>query len=83
MASQDNTIEKTAAQQVENLSGVENTKEAKLASQSEHETTLWQALKENKKAAFWSVMLSTTIIMEGYDVGKLALCDHHCRLSSL
>lgn len=59
--------EKVAADQVENIEEIKN---AKLASDEEHETTLWQGLKHNRKAAFWSVVLSTTIIMEGYDVGK-------------
>lgn len=35
----------------------------------ERTQTIWQALKENKKAAIWSALLSMTIIMEGYDVG--------------
>lgn len=35
----------------------------------ERTQTIWQALKENKKAALWSALLSMTIIMEGYDVG--------------
>lgn len=60
--------EKVAADQVENIEEIKN---AKLASDEEHETTLWQGLKHNRKAAFWSVVLSTTIIMEGYDVGLI------------
>ena len=41
-----------------------------LASQSQREMTLWQALQDNWKAAMWSAVISLTIIMEGYDVGK-------------
>lgn len=49
----------------------ESTKDAKLASDIEHETTLWQALKTNRKAALWSAAISLTIIMEGYDIGLI------------
>lgn len=66
-------IEKAAVDHVEHVVDVGNTKDAKLAAEAEHETTLWQALRENRKAAFWSVMLSTTVIMEGYDVGMPTL----------
>ena len=69
MATQDNTIEKASLEQVEDVSV---TKEAKVANQREHETTLWQALKDNKKAAMWSAIISLTIIMEGYDIGRIS-----------
>ena len=68
MASEHDGIEKTTVNHVEDV-GV--TKEAKIASDTEHQTTLWQALKSNKKAAVWSAIISLTIIMEGYDVGML------------
>lgn len=66
MAEEDNKIEKTNIDHVEE---VEATKEAKIAAEAEHQTTLWQALKNNKKAALWSAVISLTIIMEGYDIG--------------
>jgi SP family general alpha glucoside:H+ symporter-like MFS transporter len=66
MATEDNAVEKKPIDHIEN---VEVTKEAKIASQTEHQMTLWQALKSNKKAAIWSAIISLTIIMEGYDVG--------------
>ena len=34
----------------------------------EHELTLLQALKKYPKACFWSIAISTSIIMEGYDI---------------
>ncbi|GJC89004.1 alpha-glucosides permease MPH3 [Colletotrichum liriopes] len=34
----------------------------------EHSFGLWQGLKTYKRAAFWSILISTTVIMEGYDV---------------
>lgn len=66
MATEDDKVEKKNIDYVES---VEVTKEAKIAAQNEHETTLWQALKSNKKAALWSAVISLTVIMEGYDIG--------------
>ncbi|KAK5056225.1 hypothetical protein LTR84_012778 [Exophiala bonariae] len=37
----------------------------------EHSMGVWQGLKAHKRAAFWSVLISTTVIMEGYDVTLL------------
>ncbi|ETI28960.1 hypothetical protein G647_01412 [Cladophialophora carrionii CBS 160.54] len=37
----------------------------------EHSMGVLQALKTYKRAAFWSVVISTTVIMEGYDVTLL------------
>lgn len=41
--------------------------EAKRATDAEHDMTVRQAFKHHKKAIFWSMVLSATIIMEGYD----------------
>lgn len=41
---------------------------AQAATTKEHQMTLWQALKLYPKAVGWSVLLSTAIIMEGYDI---------------
>ncbi|KAI1389307.1 putative MFS alpha-glucoside transporter [Hypoxylon trugodes] len=41
---------------------------AKLATEKEHSMTLWQGLKLYPKAIAWSVLISTCIAMEGYDV---------------
>jgi MFS transporter, SP family, general alpha glucoside:H+ symporter len=68
MATDNIATEKATEDQIEDLN---SSKEAKVASQREHETTLWVALKENKKAALWSAIVSLTIIMEGYDVGLI------------
>ena len=72
MAEEDTKIEaeKTGIDHVEQI---ETTKEAKIAAEAEHQTTLWQALKDNKKAALWSAVISLTIIMEGYDIGTFLL----------
>ncbi|KAG8677824.1 hypothetical protein FPOAC2_03967 [Fusarium poae] len=45
--------------------------EAKVAAEAEHYMTLWQAVKTYPKAIGWSVLLSTTLIMEGYDLALL------------
>lgn len=58
----------------EHIEDVECIEDAKLANQREHETTFWQALKSNRKAAMWSAIISLTIIMEGYDIGEARGC---------
>ncbi|KAM0347293.1 hypothetical protein ACHAPU_004812 [Fusarium lateritium] len=45
--------------------------EAKVAAEAEHHMTLLQAVKTYPKAIGWSVLLSTTLIMEGYDLALL------------
>jgi hypothetical protein len=42
--------------------------EAKQAAEEEHQLTLRQAIRLHPKAIAWSVLLSTSIIMEGYDI---------------
>ncbi|KAF4449183.1 putative maltose permease (MalP) [Fusarium austroafricanum] len=41
---------------------------AKQAAEEEHTLTLLQAIRKYPKAVMWSVLLSTSIIMEGYDI---------------
>jgi SP family general alpha glucoside:H+ symporter-like MFS transporter len=41
---------------------------AKSATDKEHKMTLLQGIKLYPKAVFWSILISTTIAMEGYDV---------------
>jgi SP family general alpha glucoside:H+ symporter-like MFS transporter len=45
--------------------------EAKHASDKEHQMSLLQAIKLYPKAIGWSVLVSSTIIMEGYDLALL------------
>lgn len=47
-------------------------KGARQASAAEHEQTLSEAFRDNKKAIWWSVVISMTIIMEGYDIGLIS-----------
>ena len=42
--------------------------EARQATAAEHSLGFLQAIKTYKKAAFWSFLISMTVIMEGYDV---------------
>lgn len=59
--------EKTAVNHVEDTLGHGAISEAKQATDDEHSQTLMQALRENRKAVMWSVLISLSIIMEGYD----------------
>lgn len=45
---------------------------AKNASDKEHAMTLWQGVKLYPKAVGWSILISTCIVMEGYDVCLLS-----------
>lgn len=45
--------------------------EAKAANRAEHEQTVRQAFQTNKKAVFWSFVISMAIIMEGYDTALI------------
>lgn len=46
--------------------------DAKAATDKEHRMTLWQGIKLYPKAVAWSVLISTCICMEGYDVSLLS-----------
>lgn len=61
------SMEKAAATLVEERLGQGAIVEAKHASDLEHQQTLWEAVKENKKAIGWSMLVSLSVIMEGYD----------------
>jgi SP family general alpha glucoside:H+ symporter-like MFS transporter len=45
---------------------------ARSATDKEHKMTLWQGIKLYPKAVGWSVLISTCIAMEGYDVCLLS-----------
>lgn len=61
-------LEKSAANHVETTLGNGAIQEAKQASDEEHAQTLAQALRANWKAVAWSMLISLSIIMEGYDI---------------
>ncbi|KAH8703986.1 putative maltose permease [Talaromyces proteolyticus] len=61
-------VEKSAATHLEDTLGSGAIIEAKRASDEEHSQTLWQAINANRKAVAWSMLISLSIVMEGYDV---------------
>jgi len=67
----DTFAEKTATAHVEQTLGKDAIYEAKHASDQEHNTTFWQAVKDNNKAVFWSAAISMSIVMEGYDLSLI------------
>ena len=50
----------------------EVTRNAKTATDKEHKMTLWQGIRLYPKAVAWSLLISTCICMEGYDVCLLS-----------
>jgi len=64
------TVVRRVSLAVDNFAGL--SAEAKDATNKEHEMSFLQAIKLYPKAVGWSVLLSTAIIMEGYDVILLA-----------
>jgi SP family general alpha glucoside:H+ symporter-like MFS transporter len=59
---------------------------AQQADEDDRKLKTWEALKKYKKAVLWSCLLSTALIMEGYDVviingffGQPQLLVHYCR----
>jgi SP family general alpha glucoside:H+ symporter-like MFS transporter len=47
---------------------VDDTALAQQAAIEEHEMGFWQAIKTHPQAVMWSILVSTSIIMEGYDI---------------
>jgi SP family general alpha glucoside:H+ symporter-like MFS transporter len=39
--------------------------------------TVMEALKKHKKAVFWAMILSTSLVMEGYDLVIVSVSCHH------
>lgn len=51
-----------------NPEAVELLRRAQESDAADRQLTVLQALKKYKKAVFWAVLLSTSIVMEGYDL---------------
>jgi MFS transporter, SP family, general alpha glucoside:H+ symporter len=66
----EDTVVRKASVAVENFAGLSS--EAKDATDQEHSMSFMQAIKLYPKAVGWSMLLSTAIIMEGYDVVLLS-----------
>jgi SP family general alpha glucoside:H+ symporter-like MFS transporter len=56
----------------------ETIRNAKNASDVEHKMSLWQGIKLYPKAVGWSLLISTCIAMEGYDV---CLLSNFCKFA--
>ncbi|KAL7623794.1 hypothetical protein AAE478_005347 [Parahypoxylon ruwenzoriense] len=61
------SAQKVADQELEEKLGHSAVLDAKQATDEEHAQTLIQGLRENRRAVLWSILISMTIIMEGYD----------------
>lgn len=66
----DDSVMRKASVAVDNFAGL--SADAKNGTEHEHSMGLMQAIKLYPKAIGWSVLLSTAIIMEGYDVVLLS-----------
>jgi len=51
-------------------------RDAKAATDKERNMTLWQGIKLYPKAIAWSILISTCIVMEGYDI---SLVNNFCK----
>lgn len=66
--------EKDVSIQYVDVTTIDAVKAAHQASVEEHEQTFVEAIKSNHKSVLWSIAISLTIIMEGYDTGACILC---------
>lgn len=57
--------QKAADHELEEKLGHTAVFEAKQATDDEHAQTLRQAFSQNRRAVFWSIMISMSIVMEG------------------
>lgn len=62
----DNSILHTLAESNPKIAVLQS--EAKVATEAEHDMTIRDAIKRYPKAVAWSILFSTAIIMEGYDI---------------
>lgn len=63
----DNVEKQQATLEHAEFTGKTLNEDARMATQTEHTMPLWQGIKTYRKAVFWSVVVSASIIMEGYD----------------
>jgi SP family general alpha glucoside:H+ symporter-like MFS transporter len=47
---------------------------------ADRQLTIRQALRKYKKAVFWAMILSTSLVMEGYDLVIVSKCPCHAAL---
>jgi MFS transporter, SP family, general alpha glucoside:H+ symporter len=54
-------------------------RDAKNATEKEQKMTLWEGIRLYPKAILWSMLISTCIVMEGYDICLINnFCRHPC-----
>lgn len=58
------------------ISEKEVTEDARLATSREHNLSVRQGIKAYKKAIGWSILMSSAVIMEGYDTILVSVDDH-------
>ena len=51
---------------------VDDTTEARRATEAEHQMSFWQSVRTYPKAVGWSILFSTALVMEGYDNALVA-----------
>lgn len=81
MAAEGTTPEKGTYQAEADVSGGSTSsilKGAKAAAEKERSMSLWEGIRLYPKAIAWSVVISTCIVMEGYDI---SLVTNFCELS--
>lgn len=67
MMNDDEKVEAVALEH-QSFDAVNDTELARQAAEADHNLGLLQAIRKYPKAVMWSVLLSTSIIMEGYDI---------------
>ncbi|KAM0447602.1 hypothetical protein ACHAO4_008929 [Trichoderma viride] len=67
MANDDEKVEAVALEH-QSLDAAKDTELARQAAEADHNLGFLQAIRKYPKAVMWSVLLSTSIIMEGYDI---------------
>lgn len=55
------------ATEMQQPTGIDRHAEIRVANAQEHELTLFQALRLYPTGVFWSMVMSTAVVMEGYD----------------
>jgi SP family general alpha glucoside:H+ symporter-like MFS transporter len=58
----------------------EISEDARLATTKEHQLSLRQGLRAYRKAIIWSILLSSAVIMEGYDTILVCITLSTCLL---
>lgn len=56
---------------------VDLVRQAEQSDAADRQLTIGQALKQYKAATFWAMILSTSLIMEGYDLVTVSLLVKH------